>query len=108
MSVENISVISIGLENSVKRISSELRSTNEKIGILTSATTANTEQLEELHKRVDTIDQCSKNYIELQINNLRSSLTSMNPPSLVKELILKDSSMILLTKEGGGCHSRIY
>ena len=59
MSIENISVISLGLENSVKRISSELRSTNDKICILTSATTANTEHLEELQKKVDKIDRCS-------------------------------------------------
>ena len=100
MSIENISVISLGLENSVKRISSELRSTNDKIGILTSATTANTEHLEELQKKVDKIDRCSKRYIDWQINNIQSSLTSsMSSPSLIKDLILKDSSMISVKRD---------
>ena len=61
---------------------------------------ANTEHLEELQKRVDKIDRCSKSYIDLQISNIKSSLTSsMSSPSLVKDLILKDSSMISLKKD---------
>ena len=77
-------MISLGLENSVKRLHLELRSTNDKIPILTSATTTNTEQLEELQKRVDTIDLCSKSYIDSQVSNIKSSLTSsMSSPSLV-------------------------
>ena len=100
MSVENINGISLGLENSVKRLSSELRSSNDKISILTSATMANTEHLEELQKKVDKIDRCSKKYIDLQISSIQSSLTSsMNSPSLIRDLILKDSSMISVKRD---------